>query len=96
MPTDIFNFWLGYFGEFLDASVNLRYSDSVYDDKRDPYADCVFNDYSDSFLVDAQVTVKPSQRLSLTLSVDNLLDEDYYEYYKGPGRTILGTITLSL
>ncbi len=96
VPTDIFNFWMGYFTDFLDASVNLRYSDSVYDKKRDPYADSAFNDYTDSFVVDAQITVKPSKKLALTLSVDNLFDEEYYEYYRAPGRTILGTINLSL
>ncbi len=96
VPTDIFNFWLGYFTEHLDASVNLRYSDSVYDDKRDPYADCGFDDYSDSFVVDSQVTFRPNSKVSFSLSVDNLFDEEYYEYYKGTGRTILGTISLSL
>jgi iron complex outermembrane receptor protein len=96
VPSDIVNFWLGYFTDFLDASVNLRYSDSVWDDQRDPYSSSVFNDYTDSFVVDAQISVKPSKKLALTLSVDNLLDEDYYEYYKMPGRTILGTITLSI
>ncbi len=95
VPTDIFNFWLGYFTDFLDASVNLRYSDSAYDDQRDPYADCVFNDYSDSFLVDAQVTVRPTRKVALTLSVDNLFDEEYYEYYLGPGRTVLGTLSVA-
>jgi iron complex outermembrane receptor protein len=95
VPTDIFNFWLGYFTASLDASVNLRYSDSVYDDKRDPYASCVFNDYSDSFLVDTQVTFRPSQKMALTLSVDNLFDEEYYEYYKGPGRACLATIDVN-
>ena len=95
VPTDIFNLWLGYFTDFLDASVNMRYSDSVYDDRRDPYADSGFNKYSDSFVVDAQITVKPSKRVALTLSVDNLLDEDYYEYYKGPGRTFLGSVSYS-
>ncbi|BBO89560.1 TonB-dependent receptor [Desulfosarcina ovata] len=66
------------------------------DDDRDPYASDAFNDYTDSFVVDAQITVKPSKKLSLTLSVDNLFDEEYYEYYKAPGQTILGTINLSL
>lgn len=79
VPTDIFNCWLGYFTDFLDASVNLRYSDSVYDDRRDTYASSVFNDYTDSFVVDAQLTVRPGKKVSLTLSVDNLLDEEYYE-----------------
>ena len=95
VPTDIFNFWLGYFTAFLDASVNLRYSDSVYDDKRDPYASDVFNDYSESFLVDTQVTVRPTQKVALTLSVDNLFDEEYYEYYKGPGRLCLATLSVN-
>ncbi len=96
VPTDIYNCWLGYFTDVLDASVNLRYSDSVYDDDRDPYADSAFNDYEDFFVVDAQVTFRPGEKVSLTLSADNLLDEEYYEYYKAPGQTILATINLSL
>ncbi len=96
VPTDIFNGWLGYFTDFLDASVNLRYSDSVYDDRRGPHADSVFNDYTDSFVVDGQVTVRPGKKVALTLSVDNLLDEEYYEYYKMPGRTFMATVSISL
>ncbi len=95
VPTDIFNLWLGYFTDFLDASINLRYSDSVYDDKRDPDASSVFNDYTDSFIVDAQITIKPSRMLAFSLSVDNLLDEEYYEYYQGPGRSLLGSVSIS-
>jgi iron complex outermembrane receptor protein len=94
-PEDVFNFWLGYFSRFWDASVNLRYSDIVYDDQKNPYSSDVFKDYTDSFIVDAQVTFRPVKKLSLTLSVDNLFDEEYYEYYVQPGRTILGTINLS-
>ena len=58
VPTDMFNFWLGYFTDLLDASVNLRYSDSVYDDERDPFSSKVYCDYSDSFVVDTQITVR--------------------------------------
>ena len=96
VPTDIFNFWLGYFTDFLDASVNLRYSDSVYDDKRDPHSSTVYGDYTDSFVMDAQVTVRPAKKVALTLSVDNLLDEEYYEYYKMPGRTVMAEVSVSL
>ncbi|WP_320045259.1 TonB-dependent receptor [uncultured Desulfobacter sp.] len=96
VPTDIFNFWLGYFTDAWDASVNLRYSDSVYDDRRDPYSDSVYCDYTDSFVVDAQVTFRPTQKMALTLSVDNLFDEAYYEYYEAPGRTVMATISIAL
>ena len=96
VPSDIFNIWLGYFSELWDASVNLRYSDSVYDDRRDPYSSDVFNDYTDSLVLDAQVTVRPVKKVSLILSVDNLLDKDYYEYYKMPGRTIMATVSIAL
>ena len=95
-PEDIFNCWLGYFSDFWDATVNMRYADIAYDDQKNPYSSAVFKDYTDSFVVDAQVTYRPAKKLSVTLSVDNLFDEDYYEYYQQPGRTILGTITLSL
>ncbi len=94
-PENLFNFWLGYFSRFWDATVNLRYSDIVYDDQKNPYSSDVFKDYTDSFLVDAQVTFRPVKKMSLTLSVDNLFDEEYYEYYEQPGRTILGSISLS-
>lgn len=96
VPTDIVNLWVGYFTGFMDVAVNLRYSDSVYDDDRDPHASSVFNDYENFFMVDAQVTFRPGEKVSLTLSVDNLLDEEYYEYYKAPGRMTLGTINVSL
>ena len=96
VPTDIFNFWLGYFTDFWDASVNLRYSDSVYDDRRDPYSDSVYCDYSDSFVVDAQMTFRPTEKISLILSADNILDEENYEYYEMPGRTLMATIRVSL
>ncbi|WP_321493369.1 TonB-dependent receptor [uncultured Desulfobacter sp.] len=96
VPTDIFNFWLGYFAEHWEASVNVRYSDSAYDDRRDSYAGDTFDDYSDSFVVDAQLTYRPNQKIALTLSVDNLFDDDYYEYYEAPGRTVMGTISISL
>ncbi len=95
-PEDIFNCWLGYFSDFWDATVNMRYSDIAYDDQKNPYSSAVFKDYTDSFVVDAQVTYRPAKKLSVTLSVDNLFDEEYYEYYEQPGRTVLGTITLSL
>ncbi|WDP90867.1 MAG: TonB-dependent receptor [Desulfobacter sp.] len=96
VPTDIFNFWLGYFTDVLDASVNLRYSDSVMRDERTAYADSGYKDYSDSFVVDSQVTYRPSKKLAFTLSVDNLFDEEYYEYYAAQGRTVMATVSVSL
>ena len=62
VPSDIVNCWLGFFTDLLDVSVNLRYSDSVWDDQRDPYSSSVFNDYTDSFVVDAQISVKPVKK----------------------------------
>ena len=94
-PEDVFNFWLGYFSHYWDATVNLRYSDIVYDDRKNPYSSSVFKDYTDSFVVDAQVTFKPAEKVALTLAVDNLFDEEYYEYYVQPGRTVLGTISVA-
>ncbi len=95
-PEDVFNFWLGYFSRFWDATVNLRYSDIAYDDQKNPYSTGAYKDYTDYWLVDVQLTYRPVKKVALTLSVDNLFDEEYYEYYEQPGRTVMATLSVAL
>jgi iron complex outermembrane receptor protein len=94
-PTDMFSLWLGYSGRILDAGINYRYCDSRYDDEKYKYGDTTYKADDSYSVVDAKVTVRPMDHLSLSLSVDNLFDETYYEYYKAPGRCYLATASVS-
>ncbi len=93
-PTDMWSVWLGYYGKYLEAAVNYRYCDRIYDDEKNK-AEETYGADDDYHLVDAKVTFKPADHVSVSLGVDNLFDEEYYEYYRGPGRYWLGTLSVS-
>ncbi len=93
-PTDMWSLWLGYFGRYLDASISYRYCDSRYDDEYAQYADTTYRADDEYHIVDAKITARPMDHIALSLSVDNLFDEKYYEYYRAPGRFWLGTVSV--
>ncbi len=43
--------------------------------------------------MDAKVTLGPWQGTEISLSVDNIFDEEYYEYYQTDGRTFFCEIS---
>jgi iron complex outermembrane recepter protein len=94
-PTDMASGWLGYFGDYFEASITARYCDSRYDDEYAPYADKNYKGDDEYYIADAKISVKPYKHLKLSLAVDNLLDYEYYEYYRGPGRFWQGTVEVS-
>jgi iron complex outermembrane recepter protein len=93
-PTDLWSAWIGYFGRLVDVSFSCRYVDSRYDDEYAPYADNSYKGDDDYYVADAQVTFRPQEHVALTPSVDNIFDEQYYEYYKAAGRFFLGSVTV--
>lgn len=93
-PTDMWSLWLGYFGRQLDASISYRYCDSLYDDAYAQYADTTYKADDEYHVVDAKVTFRPKDFVAISLSVDNLFDEEYYEYYRAPGRFWLGKVSV--
>jgi iron complex outermembrane receptor protein len=44
----------------------------------------VYTAYDDYFTADAKVSYQFAKWLTASLSVDNLLDRDFYLYYKAP------------
>lgn len=94
-PTDLWSAWIGYFGERLDVTLSYRYCDARYDDEYAQYGENLYKGDDEYHIVDAKITVRPIKHVDVSLSVDNLFDEEYYEYYKGPGRFILGTVSFS-
>ncbi|MCK4244058.1 MAG: TonB-dependent receptor, partial [Candidatus Omnitrophica bacterium] len=93
VPENIFNTGLNYTKEFakkrkLSVSLTGRYEDKVYtkDDNSDIY-DGAYGGYEDYFVADFKLTYAFGKNYELMFTVDNLFDEEYYQYYKSPGRT---------
>ncbi|SMC95471.1 iron complex outermembrane recepter protein [Desulfocicer vacuolatum DSM 3385] len=75
--------------EWCKASVVGRYYSKLEEDTKDG----VYGTYEPAFFLDAKVILTPLKCMELSLSVDNILDEEYYEYYKGDGRTFFAELT---
>lgn len=69
---------------------NLSHVDKVYgrDDNKDE-ADNVPTGQSEYTVLDTDLHFDVNEHLTASLSVDNVFDEDYYLYWKAPGRTWL-------
>ncbi|MBC2694895.1 MAG: TonB-dependent receptor [Desulfobacteraceae bacterium] len=93
-PTDMWSLWLGYFGKLIDANLSYRYCDSRFDDEKNQYADTTYKGDDDYHVVDAKVTFRPMENVAVSVAVDNLFDEEYYEYYRAPGRYWLGSVSI--
>jgi iron complex outermembrane receptor protein len=96
VPTDIWSAWIGYyFNDDLDLNLSYRYCDSRFDDQYAPFGENTYKGDDAYQIMDAKLTYRPYEYLALSIAVDNLLDEEYYEYYKGPGRFTLVTLSFS-
>jgi iron complex outermembrane receptor protein len=75
-------------GLVLTGSVAGRYVEKVFmsDDNSD-YAQHVFGTYEDFAVLDAKATLSFDGRASFSLWCDNALGEEYYQYYRAPGRS---------
>lgn len=96
VPEKMFNIGGDYaFGPFT-ASLIGRYVSKRYryDDNRDE-AEGVYTSYDPYFVTDARIACKVTSFAELSLSVDNIFDEDYYSYYKAPGRSWFTALSLT-
>jgi len=82
----------GAFGGMLSG----RYADKRYgDDTNADVVDGVYGAYDEFFVVDMKLGYKLTSRARVSLSVDNLFDEQYYMYYKAPGRSCYAELVLN-
>ncbi|HAY21528.1 MAG TPA: TonB-dependent receptor [Desulfobacterales bacterium] len=63
------------------------------DDNSDQYNN-VYGSYDPYFTLNSKIIFTPVKYMDLSLSVDNMLDREYFYYYPSPGRTIWSQITL--
>lgn len=82
------------YGPF-SASLIGRYMSKRYrlDDNSDD-EDNVYTSYDPYFVADARIAYQVTSFAQVSLSVDNIFDEDYFSYYKAPGRSWFGELTL--
>jgi len=95
VPMNMFNAGVGYDKGPYSASLIGRYVDKRYGtDTNTDIVDGVYGSYDAYFVADAKASYKVSEYAEVSVSVDNIFDEDYFGYYKGAGRSIFGELTL--
>ena len=95
IPRRVWNLGLDARNKWVSGSIAGHYSSKIYNDSdnRDD-EEGVYGTYQPSLTVDAKLTLTPHQGLEVSLSVDNLFDREYYEYYLTNGRTYMAEVSL--
>ncbi|MBC7359560.1 MAG: TonB-dependent receptor [Desulfacinum sp.] len=95
IPKHTWNMGIDTRYKWVKASVVGRYFSKIYNDSdnRDT-EEGVYGTYEPAFTADAKISVSPLKWMEVSLAVDNLFDEEYYEYYKTDGRTFFVELTL--
>jgi len=95
IPEHMFNLGADVSYKWAKFSLIGRYFNKIYgsSDNSD-IARGVYASYEPAFFLDAKLTVTPIKYLDLFVSVENMLNKEYYEYYKSDGCSVFGGITL--
>ncbi len=75
--------------QLVDAKISARYVGDRYSN------DTNTAEYESYTVFDLKLSRKLSENLEVSLSVDDLFNESYTEYYVSPGRVIMGTLKMS-
>jgi iron complex outermembrane recepter protein len=94
VPQHLFNAGASYEQGPFSISLIGRYVSKRYgSDTNTDVIDGVYSSYDPYTLVDAKVSYKINRFAEISLSVNNILNEDYYTYYKGEGRSFFTELT---
>lgn len=95
IPETAWNIGLDAHYKWFKGNLVGRYFSKIYNDSDNKDTEeGVYGTYEPAFFMDAKVTVTPLEWMEISLSVDNISDEKYYEYYKTDGRTFFAELTL--
>ena len=72
---------------WLTASLNTNWVGRIYTSELNNDEEDVYGGYSKRWLWDASLSLKPREWVELSVSVENLLDKEYYTYNIGQPRT---------
>jgi iron complex outermembrane receptor protein len=83
------------YGQF-SGIITGRYASKRHgDDDNSDDVNGVYGAYDEFFTVDLKLSYKITPWAKASFSIDNLLDKQYFLYYKAPGRSCLGELTFT-
>ncbi len=95
IPKFMYNIGMDIEYKWIRGSLIGRYFSKIYNDPHNKdKAEGVYGTYEPAFFLDAKVSFMPLDWIEFSISVDNILDKEYYEYYKTSGRTFFAELTL--
>ncbi|MEA3438472.1 MAG: TonB-dependent receptor [Thermodesulfobacteriota bacterium] len=95
IPKIMYNIGLEANHKWFKGSLVGRYFSKIYNDSDNKdKEEGVYGTYEPAFYLDGKITVSPFKWVDVSLSVDNILDEEYWEYYQGDGRTFFCEMTI--
>jgi len=88
LPEKMFNIGLEFEKGPLSASLVGRYRSKAFgnDENRDNISN-VYGSYDPHFVADAKISYKLTKYATLSLTLDNIFNREYYYFYKQPGRS---------
>ena len=95
LPEKMFNVGADIEKGPFSSSITGRYVGKRYtDDENRDKVNNVYGSHDPYFTADAKVSYKITKFASVSLSVDNIFDRDYFAFYKASGRSWFGELTL--
>ncbi|MCK4469400.1 MAG: TonB-dependent receptor [Desulfobacterales bacterium] len=95
IPKTMYNIGLEAKHKWFKGSLVGSYFSKIFNDSDNKDTEeGVYGTYEPAFYLDGKITVSPSKWTDISLSVDNIFDKEYWEYYEGDGRTYFVELTL--
>ena len=95
VPERMFNAGAEFEKGAFSASATGRYVSKRYsNDENKDVVNNVYTSYDPYFVTDAKVLYKLTKFAAVSFSVNNIFDRNYFSYYKAPGRSWFGELTL--
>lgn len=94
-PSQIVNTGLDVNTKWATFSLSGQYLGRVYKNEENDGETDVYGAHTKCWLWNSKLTVSPWKRWSVSLSVENIFDKEYFKYYKGQGRSYLLETTLT-
>ena len=88
IPENAFNLGLDFKTDKYKANLTGRYISKIYNNSdNSDVAQGVYATYEPAFYLDAKVTWSPFKWWDISFCVNNIMDKEYYQYYKAEGRS---------